>query len=244
MQNLRIKSLRDNKTVQFGGTGYTLALNENLPIKEGMRIESLFKDLHKGIYTYGDEKIKEVLKLGYIESTLGFKLHLPFFDKFKSLEVSVANFNKKDWEMYREGKEEYLKRKEAIKNKEKYKIINKNSLDFYVNNKSIISQFFKLKSQYYRLTLNNPTQTTSAHQTKRAACLLFNFIKEKNHLGRVKICIIPHDEFVLEVEDELVSLYVEKLAYFMKKGGDEFINNPLIKMSAEAHADLNWYLAK
>ena len=229
---------------QFGGTGYTLALNENLPVKEGMRIEGLFKQLHSGIYEYGNRKLQEAVKLGYIESTMGFKLHLPDFERFKELQIKVEQISKREWELYREGKEEYQKLEKAKEQKRIYEIQKKSSFDFYSKNKSFISRFFKLKSQYYRLCLNNPTQTTAAHQTKLAACMLFDFIKQNNHLGRAKICIIPHDEFVMEVEDELVELYQEKLGYFMREAGNKFIENPLIKMNADANSGENWYQAK
>lgn len=59
-------------------------------------------------------------------------------------------------------------------------------MNFINQKKSDVSKFFKLKSQYYRLVLNNPTQTTAAHQTKKAACDLFDFIKQNNHLGKAK----------------------------------------------------------
>ena len=229
---------------QFGGTGYTLALNENLPVKEGMRIEGLFKQLHSGIYEYGDKKLQEAIKLGYIESTMGFKLHLPDFERFKNLQEKVEQMSKREWELYREGKEEYQKLEKAKEQKKVYEIQKKSSFDFYSKNKSFISRFFKLKSQYYRLCLNNPTQTTAAHQSKLAACMLFDFIKQNNHLNKAKICIIPHDEFVMEVEDELVDLYKEKLGYFMREAGNQFINNPLIKMNADANSGENWYQAK
>ncbi len=229
---------------QFGGTGYTLALNENLPVKEGMRIEGLFKQLHSGIYEYGNRKLQEAVKLGYIESTMGFKLHLPDFERFKELQIKVEQISKREWELYREGKEESQKLEKAKEQKRIYEIQKKSSFDFYSKNKSFISRFFKLKSQYYRLCLNNPTQTTAAHQTKLAACMLFDFIKQNNHLGRAKICIIPHDEFVMEVENELVELYQEKLGYFMREAGNKFIENPLIKMNADANSGENWYQAK
>jgi len=243
-KNKRNASKSPRFCFQFGGTGYTLALNENLPVKEGMRIEGLFKQLHSGIYEYGDKKLKEAIKLGYIESTMGFKLHFPDFKRFKELEEKVEQISKREWELYKEGKEEYKKLEKAKEQKKVYEIQKKSSFEFYSKNKSLISRFFKLKSQYYRLCLNNPTQTTAAHQTKLAACMLFNFIKQNNHIGRAKICIIPHDEFVMEVEDELVDLYKEKLGYFMREAGNKFIKNPLIKMNADANVGNNWYEAK
>lgn len=66
-----------------------ISSNENLPIEEGMRIEKLFKELHSGIYEWGDKKLEEVLKIGYIESAMGFKLHLPQFKWFKELEAKI-----------------------------------------------------------------------------------------------------------------------------------------------------------
>ena len=229
---------------QFGGTGYTLALNEGLPVSEGMRIEQLFKKLHKGIYEYGEHKLAEATELGYIESTMGFKLHLPEFDKFKDLKDKVESLTRREWDLYKEGKIEW-QRKEKLKLAGKpFQVLNKLAFDFYKNNKSIISQYFKLKSQYFRLCLNNPTQTTAAHQTKKAACLLFDYIKENHHLKKAKICIIPHDEFVMEVKEDLAPIYKEKLGFFMRKAGNSFIKNPLIKMGAEGNIGDNWYEAK
>lgn len=174
---------------QFGGTGYTLALNEGLPVKEGMRIESLFKELHSGIYAYGDKKIKEAIELGYIESTMGFKLHLPEYKKFKDLQEKVEKLSKQEWTFYKEGKEEYQKLEKAKEKNEIYNVKNIQAFNFYKQNKSLVSQFFKLKSQYYRLCLNNPTQTTAAHQTKTAVSMLFKYIKQNNHLeiGRAHV---------------------------------------------------------
>lgn len=249
----RNKSKSPRFCFQFGGTGYTLALNEGLPVSEGMRIEGLFKSLHKGIYAYGDKKIKEAVDLGYIESTAGFKLHLPYFEEFQALYQKVNRFSREDWTRYKNGKLEFKRREEAAKNKvvvpnPEYPALDQRvdevAFQFFQANKGYISKYFKLKSKYFRLCLNNPTQTTAAHQTKRAACKLFDFIKENGHIDRAKICIIPHDEFVLEVEDELVPLYVEKLGYFMREAGNEFIISDIIRMEADAHAGNNWYEAK
>ena len=247
-----IKEHKDKRTAAkaprfafaYGANAYTIHVNEGIPLKEAKIIEDAYKNLHAGIYEWGDKKLQEVLKLGYIESTMGFKLHLPDFERFKELQIKVEQISKREWELYKEGKEEYNKFEKAKEQKRIYEIQKKTEYDYYLKNKSLISRFFKLKAQYYRLTLNNPVQATSAHQTKLAACMLFDFIKENNHLGLAKICIIPHDEFVMEVKDELTELYKEKLGYFMREAGDKFISKPLIKMSADANIGKNWYEAK
>ena len=247
-----IKEHKDKRTAAkaprfafaYGANAYTIHVNEGIPLKEAKIIEDAYKNLHAGIYEWGDKKLQEVLKLGYIESTMGFKLHLPDFERFKELQIKVEQISKREWELYKEGKEEYNKLEKAKEQKIIYEIQKKTEYDYDLKNKSLISRFFKLKAQYYRLTLNNPVQATSAHQTKLAACMLFDFIKENNHLGLAKICIIPHDEFVMEVKDELTELYKEKLGYFMREAGDKFISNPLIKMGADANIGKNWYEAK
>ena len=228
----------------YGGDAYTIHVNEGIPLKEAQKIETAYKELHSGIYSWGDKKLREAINLGYIESTMGFKLHLPKFEKFKQLEKQISELTKREWELYKEGKIEYKKYLEAKDKKIKYFVENQFSFDFYQKNKGFISRFFKIKSSYFRLCLNNPIQTTSAHQTKLAIHMLFNFIKQNNHLHLVKICIVPHDEIVLEVHDSLVPLYKEKLGYFMRTAGDTFLTNPLIRMGAEANAGDNWYSAK
>lgn len=247
-----IKNHKDKRTAAkaprfafaYGANAYTIHINEGIPLKEAKIIEEAYKNLHAGIYEWGGKKLQEVLKLGYIESTMGFKLHLPDFKRFKELQVKVEQISKREWELYKEGKEEHKKLEKAREQKRIYEIQKKTEYDYYMKNKSLISRFFKLKAQYYRLTLNNPVQATSAHQTKLAACMLFDFIKQNNHLGLTKICIIPHDEFVLEVKNELTELYKKKLGYFMREAGNKFINNPLIKMNADAEIGENWYSAK
>jgi DNA polymerase-1 len=229
---------------QFGGTGYTLALNEGLSLEEGQRIEGLYKELHPGIYEYGNSKIKEACKLGYIESVYGFKLHLPFFNEFKELETKIQAITKDDWDLYKIGKKEYREQFRKKELKEDYVVINQQAYNFYKNNKSNISKYFKLKSQYFRLVLNNPTQTTAAFQTKLSIANLFEYIVENNHQNLVKLCIAPHDEIVLESIDSLCEHYQQKLGEIMKESGNVFIKNPLIKMEASANVGKNWYLAK
>ena len=54
-------------------------------------IENAFKELHEGLYTWGDIVFKESIKQGYIESADGWKLALPKFDKFKEYKEGRLN---------------------------------------------------------------------------------------------------------------------------------------------------------
>lgn len=227
----------------YGGTGYTVAKNQNIPIEEGNRIESLFKELHSGVYKWGEEVYKEAVKVGYIESAGGFKLHLPYFDDFKTDKAKVESLSRTFWADYKAGKNTYRSRigEDGVADLT-------NELDYqeklYLSWKTKVSNVAKTRSRYMRLCLNNPIQTTSAHQTKLAVVYLFQHIQKNNHLDQVKLCNVPHDEIVLEVKDELVEEYQEVLGDCMRRGGDYFLQSGKLKMGAEANVGLNWYEAK
>lgn len=228
----------------YGGNAFTLHQNEGIPMEKAQEIENAFKELHSGLYETGTNTLKQAIKVGYIESAMGFKLHLPYFEEYRESERKVSSITKEDWQLYKQGKLEYKAQFKAIEAKKEYKIVNKQAYDFYTNNKSKISKFFKLKSQYMRLCLNNPVQATSAHQTKLAVINLFKYIRNNNHLNKALICIVPHDEIVMEVEDSLTSTYKEKLGQIMIESGNRFLTNPLLKMGADANIGSNWYSAK
>lgn len=229
---------------QFGGTGYTLAMNEGMSVEEGMRIEKLFKQLHSGIYAYGENKLEESIELGYIEYAYGFKLRLPFYDKFQPLHEFIKNLPSHFWEAYRIGKKEYVANKMAKEAGDLYRIMDYPSYNLYVENKNRISEYFSRKSEYFRLCLNAPTQGTAAHQTKYATVLLFEEIEKNNHYWKARIANVIHDEIFLEVEEELVPQYLKVLENSMIKGGNAFLTNPILKMKADANAEKNWALAK
>lgn len=225
---------------QFGGTGFTLAENEGLSIEEGMRIEKLFKELHYGVYKYGDEKLKEAISLGYIQYAMGFKLKLPMFDYFKTLEEKVSSLDNVFWTNYREGKKEYESSQKDIN----YQVKNLNNFNLYSSHRLMMKDYFSLKSQYMRLCLNAPTQGTAAHQTKMATVLLFNEIEKNNDYWKVRIANVIHDEIVLETQKHLSEKYARILEKSMIEGGNMFLTNPTLFMSADANIGKSWAEAK
>lgn len=222
----------------YGGSAYTLMINNNIPLPEAERLESLYKKLHEGIYTWGQQTLEKAIKVGYIESADGFRLHLPYFDEFQRLKVWFDGLDRDFWDKYKRGK---------LLHKSESKNLTDRDLDFiqfYLSVRDDVSRFAKHRAQYFKLCLNNPVQTTAAHQTKRAATMLFDHIKERGHMWRARIANIPHDEFVLEVEEELVDEYKEVLAKCMIEGGNYYLKNNIVFMKAEANAGDSWYEAK
>lgn len=169
-------------------------------------------------------------------------MKLPFFDKFQSLKEKIDSITKEEWTIYKQGKLDYKSQQKAIENKEEYVLLYPKSVEFYKSKSKDVQQYFKLRSEYQRLALNNPIQTCGSHMMKKSAVLLFNWILEKNYQNIVKICNSPYDEFVLECPKELGQEVSDKLTECMITGGNYYLVD--ITCRAESHFNNSWYSAK
>lgn len=222
----------------YGGNAFTIHMNAGIPLDEAQKIEKGFKELHYGLYEWGKRVYQESVRTGYINSVDGWKLKLPEFDKFQLLERRVKNISSDQWMLYRIGKNEW---KEYQKDK-KYKILEKNAVEFYKEKKKDVSGYYKLKSEYERLCLNNPVQTRAAHQLKLATCLFFEWILKNNYISSVLIDNSIHDELVIECEESLKRLVKKNLERCMLEGGNHYLTNLVIK--ADAHWGKDWFSSK
>ena len=227
---------------QYGGSAFTIHQNEGIPLEDAYKIENAFKELHEGLYTWGALIFEEAVKKGYIESADGWKLALPKFDKFKEYEKKVKSITKEQWTMYKQGKLDYKKKFDQKEKNIEYTYIFPNSVEFYKSKKTEVSQFFKLKSEYQRLCLNNPVQTRSAMMIKRSALILFDWIVENNYINIIKICNSVHDELVIECPIDLTELARTKVEEAMIEGGNHYLQT--LKIKADAHYGNSWYDAK
>jgi DNA polymerase I-like protein with 3'-5' exonuclease and polymerase domains len=223
---------------QYGGSAYTIHENEGIPLEEAYKIENSFKQLHEGLYVWGAKEFEKAIKVGYIESADGWKLKLPFFDTYKKLEITISKITREEWEMYRIGKQERNKRRED----EEYVIVDIKSYEYYMSIKGSVSHFFKLKSSYQRLCLNNPVQTRGAHQLKLATCLFFEWIEKNNLIWIVKLCNSIHDEIVAESPKELSEKVRKVVEKSMLEGGNHYLTN--LKIKADANYGKSWGKAK
>jgi len=226
----------------YGGSAYTIHLNEGIPLEEAYKIENSFKELHEGLYTWGNKVFELAIKKGYIESADGWKLKLPKFDKFVEYKAKVEELSKEDWQIYKQGKLDYKKK---ISEKEKgveYNYEYPKSVKFYKSKKDIVSTFFKLKSEYQRLALNNPVQSRSAHQLKLATTILFDWILASNNINKIKIVNTVHDEIIVECPEELAEIAKEQVEKAMLEGGNYYLTN--LKIKADASIGNSWGSAK
>jgi len=181
--------------MSYGGSAYTLHVNEGITMERATEIEKAYKELHKGLYEWGEQVYITSINNGYIESADGWKLKLPRYEEFLDLKHKMEEISREDWKIYKEGKNEFKKWKQAKEDKKKYLVKNQNSFDFYQSLKHSVSSFFKLKSEYMRLCLNNPVQSTGAHQLKLATASFFEWIEKKDYLHKVLITNTIHDRY-------------------------------------------------
>ena len=227
---------------QYGGSAYTIHQNQGIPLEEAYKIENAFKELHEGLYTWGDKIFQESIKNGYIESADGWKLKLPRFDQFQNYDEKIKKITKEQWQEYKQGKLDYKKKQEKLEKKEPYEYIFPKSVEFYESKRKEVSTYFKLKSEYQRLCLNNPVQARGAHQLKLATSLLFEWILKNNYINKVKIVNTVHDEIVVECLDALKEETKKMVEKSMLVGGDFYLEKLNIK--ADAATGESWYSAK
>jgi DNA polymerase-1 len=228
--------------MSYGGNAFTIHMNEGIPLKRAQEIEDGFKELHAGLYSWGDKVFQEAIKKGYIESADGWKLALPKFTKYKKYESIVKSITKEEWQVYKQGKLDYKKKEELLEKKISYQYQYPKSVEYYKSKKSEVTQFFKLKSEYQRLSLNNPVQARSSMMIKLSALLLFDWILENNYINLIKICNSVHDELVVECSKNLEEIAREKVGEFMITAGNYYLEN--LKIKADAAIGDNWYSAK
>jgi len=228
--------------MSYGGNAYTLHVNEGIPMERATEIEVGFKDLHEGLYEWGNMMFIEAISVGYIQSVDGWRLQLPKYGTYLKMEADVKEMSREDWTDYSNGKKEYKKEKEAEEKDELYETKDAYALKYYKSKVRSISNFFKLKSEYQRLCLNSPVQTAGAHQLKLAIALMFEWIVEENLLWKVKICNSVHDEIILEAPEDLAERAKNTLEKCMIDGGNHYLEELTIK--ADAHIGDSWYEAK
>jgi DNA polymerase I-like protein with 3'-5' exonuclease and polymerase domains len=218
-------------------------MNEGISMKRATEIEVGFKDLHEGLYDWGNMMFIESTSTGFIESVDGWRLKLPRYGAYiKALKENQA-MTRGDWLMYSNGKKEWNAEKDAEeKDEEVYKVKDEEAYNYYRKNVFAISQFFKLKSSYQRLCLNSPVQTAGAHQLKLAKALYFEWIVENDFLSKILICNSVHDEVVAEAPEDLAEDARVNLERCMLEGGDYYLET--LKIKADAHIGDSWYEAK
>ena len=201
--DLRQNSKSAKFAIHYGGDGYTVSRNLNLPLDEGKFIvESYFKAF-PDIKNYFDECEKLAFERGYIliDPVTGFKEFLPDVDDTFRERLKKTN-NPAFWKQYSR-----LKHSNPVK---------------FAKIKEDVSKFSKLKSEIRKKALNYPIQGSAASLTKRAGVLFFDWMLDNNMQDIVLIPNFVHDEIMLECPKDMAESVADTLKNFMKEAADPY----------------------
>lgn len=188
--------------IQYGGVGQTIARNLGLEIEEGEAVYNGYFKAFPKVDEYFKKCKQNALNNGYvlINNVSNRKSFIDFYDDYKKLNSEI---NKEFWDKYRVEKEA-------------------NSSAFQTIYKPKVKEYFKLRGIIERRSLNFPIQGTGAEATKLAGIKIFDYIVNKGHFNKVKLCNFVHDEIVLECPEELSEEYAKVVKESMEDAGNVF----------------------
>lgn len=268
-KNLRSSVKAPRFAFSYGAGARTVQRATGLTLAFCKELEHTFKKvLHPKVFEWGQSVLNEALEDGYIESVDGWRLYLQDFDVYREHKDWWRSVDKSIKQLYYEGRNEYYEQKRRIERVEELRELKKVSPDkwteellgemvelskpYIVCNQSAYDVFQelsprhgmmrKMESDWLRLALNNPIQTTGSHMIKRAMVEVYREILNNGHYGKVLIWNFPYDEMCLMAPTELAEHYRVVLENAMRSNGDRYLKN--LKIKADASIGASWYEAK
>ena len=201
--------------INYGGDANTIKSNKNIPLSEAQEIYDNYMKGFPGVKNYQDKQRAFVMKYGYIilNDKSGHKAFIYDFDELQEIQ---KKFNAEFWSTYKEYKK------------------------FHPQSTIVeeVRHYFKRKSACEKQAINYKCQGTGAVMFKLASIYLFQYILEHNLLFKVKLCIPAHDEWNIEVPEEIGDEMTVVLENCMSKAGAFFCNK--LELPAEAEVSQHW----
>lgn len=250
-------------TINYGGSEATLANDMGKELAH--KVYTSYMEGFKGIKEYQDRQREFVNNYGYIvlNPILGHKAYIYNFEIYKAVE---KRFNMAFWserapfkvpskelrflpkdvlmellELFANGESiatmvnhEYF----HVKKSGKKTKVTKYTLDETDVYNQPVKFFFKFKALIEKHAINYPCQGTGAVMFKQASIYLFNYLIQNNLLHTVKLCIPAHDEWNIEVPEEMVENMTVVLQDCMKKAGADFCTG--LELPADAEVNDFW----
>lgn len=187
--------------VGYGGDWNTIAQNSGIPNEEAKEIYDSYMTGFPGVKKYQDYCRKAVIRDGYIlmNPITGHRCHIPDWDnKWVHIrdKMNIPGF----WDYYRELK----------------------AYDPYSDELHEFREYFKIKSDLEKASINYRIQDRGAMCTKLSGILFFKWIIKNNYQNIVKMCIQAHDEWNVEAPDEIAEETAKILQKCMEKGAHPF----------------------
>lgn len=206
-------------SINYGGTGSTIAENLGVSRKEGEKIYDAYFSAFPGLRDHFNYVKKQGLRDGYIlvSEITKRKSYLPFFEIYAELEKKLTH---KFWEEYRSEKSKDTARFQELR--------------------QVVSDYYYYKGEIERKSLNFPIQGSAAEITKISCIYIYDWILENNLFGVVKFVNTVHDENVLECPSYLATTVAEMVKNCMQKAGQIYCKRVPLKTDP----DINKYWRK
>ena len=187
--------------INYGGTDATMVQNNGLDPKEAKEIYDSYMKGFPGVKKYQEYCRKAVIRDGYIlmNPITGHRCHIIDWDN-KWIHIKNKINTDGFWQYYKELKYE----------------------DPYGEEVHEIREYFKLKSDLEKDSINYRIQNRGSMCSKLAGILLFKWIIKNNYQNIVKICIPAHDEYNIEAPESIAEEVALILQQCMEKGAKPF----------------------
>jgi DNA polymerase I-like protein with 3'-5' exonuclease and polymerase domains len=198
---LRQEAKKVEFAINYGGTDNTLVQNNGMDPVEAKKVYDSYMQGFSGVAKYQSYCRKAVVRDGYIlmNPITGHRAHIPDWDnKWSKIQHNMGA--PEFWENYN-----YLK---------KY--------DPYCDEVMETKQYFRVKSDIEKQSINYRIQNRGAMCSKLAGVLFFKWIVKNNLQNKVKICIPVHDEYNVEAPEDIAEEVAQVLRKCMEKGAKPF----------------------
>ena len=201
--------------INYGGDANTIKANKNIPLEEAQKIYDDYMKGFPGVKAYQDRQRRFVMDHGYILLNPKSR-HKAFIYDYSDLMDIKRRFDNKFWETYREYK--------------------KSNPDSEIVEE--VRHFFRRKSASEKQAINYPCQATGAVMFKLASIYIYQYLLEHDLLFKVKLCIPAHDEWNIEVPEEIASEMTNVIQSCMSRAGSYFCKH--LEVPAEAEVGDCW----
>ena len=199
------KERQEAKSIEFcinyGGTDTTMVQNNGMDPKKAKETYDSYMKGFPGVAKYQAYCRKAVVRDGYIlmNPITGHRCHIPDWEN-KWVHVRDKMNTEGFWQYY--GRLKYE--------------------DPWCDEVQEIKQYFKIKSDLEKDSINYRIQNRGSMCTKLGGILFFKWIVKNNYQNIVKICIQAHDEWNVEAPEDIAEEVAAILRKCMEKGATPF----------------------
>lgn len=236
--------------INYGGDWNTIKQHSGKSEAESKQIYDNYMKGFKGIAAYQQRQRELVMKYGVILLN-PLSQHKAYIYDYEELMGCKKRFTSDFWEVYRSykgteaplpkqvkaqlcqkfsegtpidqctGIYSYKVKKPSKRGREEYEI-----KEVYVGLAEVyvypVKYYFKRKSASEKQSINYPCQGTGAVMFKTASIFLWDYLVEHNLLFKVKLCIPAHDEWNIEVPEEMAEEMTKVVKDYMARAGSFF----------------------